>query len=388
MAAHFVPDGEACMRRFARFPCRRCSPMRADELGCRGNFVEGFSREGRHGDGWRVNLLEKIHWRRCRRCSARWGPRRLWAHGAGIRGRFRRLDRFAGGEAAERSSMSMRAAPATMHARSIAGFFVGGTCHRCCRPRFLAIGRRRCSRYPGEKGERQRRRLRDRRRSGRRPQRAPRGPLLLSPVESRCMGRAMCRTAEFREMGLPLWSREAFARPDKRRKHGGSARRGSRSARRSRFGRAGHVADLKRGCSRPAAPARAVFSIGGVAHGISFKVLRLMARRRSEVYAARERICFLGYCGSRIGSRLLAGLPLCREPIADLSAKAASGGGRGGQEVSLHGLAATVGLGHACAATSRRGSRRATEYRFVATDAGGSDFARGADVVRYMRVGA
>jgi len=266
--------------------------------------------------------------------------------------------------------------------------FCGGTCHRCCRPRFLAIGRRRCSRYPGEKGERARRRLRDRRRSGRRPQRAPRGPLLLSPVESRCMGRAMCRTAEFREMGLPLWSREAFARPDKRRKHGGSARRGSRSARRSRFGRAGHVADLKRGCSRPAAPARAGvldrrrrprdFLQGAAADGTA-SVRSLRGARADLFFSATA--AAVSEAGCSLGFRCAAS----RSPICPRRRQA---GGRGGQEVSLHGLAATVGLGHACAATSRRGSRRATEYRFVATDAGGSDFARGADVVRYMRVGA
>jgi nitronate monooxygenase len=223
----------------------------------------------------------------------------------------------------------------------------------------------------------------------------PRGPLQLSPAGEPVYGpRDTPDLEKIRELGLPFWLAGANARPAKLAAALALGAAGIQVGTAFAFcEESGIQPVLKRDVLRASRAGRArVFTDPAASPtGFPFKVLALPGTlSEPAAYAARERICDLGYlrrpyrrADGSIGYRCAA------EPVADYRRKGGADADTAGRKCLCNGLAATAGFGQ-----SRRGVR---ELPLVTAGDEVADLARlvppdretycAADVVGYLRNG-
>ncbi len=221
----------------------------------------------------------------------------------------------------------------------------------------------------------------------------PRGPLQLSPRGEPVYGpRDTPDLEKIRELGLPFWLAGAQARPEKLAQALEFGAAGIQVGTAFAFcDESGIQPALKREVLRAsrAGTARVFTDPAASPTGFPFKVVELPGTLADGAcYAARERVCNLGYlrrlyrkADGSIGYRCAA------EPVEDYGRKGGDPADTAGRKCLCNGLAATVGFGQ-----SRRGVR---EPALVTAGDEVSDLARlvpperehysAADVIAYLR---
>lgn len=398
IADHYVPGGKAPGVPFALTPMPTLQPGPAlVELTVAANFAEVFLAKEGHAGAVGINLLEKIQ---LPTLPSLFGAMLAGVDyvlmGAGIpRSIPGSLDRFAAGEPAEqRIDVAEAASGEEFFTRFDPQAFCGGPPPQLRRPQFLAIvssatlaltlAKKSTGRVDGFVIEG------DVAGGHNAP---PRGPMQLSAAGEPVYGpRDVPDLAKFRELGLPFWLAGSYARPE-------------RIAEALSLGAAGvQVGTVFAFCEEsgiePALKRQAIqASRAGTARvftdpvasptGFPFKVAALPGTiAEADVYAARERICDLGYLRQPYrkadGS---VGYRCASEPVDDYVRKGGNAADTEGRICLCNGLAATVGLGQSRAdgpepALVTAGNEVADLARIVPP---GAESYCAADVVRYLR---
>ena len=395
---HFVPGGRAADEPYRAIPMPTLHPGRSlTELMVAANFVEVFLAKEGHGGRVGINLLEKIQ---LATLPSLYGAMLAGVDyvlmGAGIpRAIPGVLDRFAAGEVAELRIDVEGAQPgddftARLDPRELAG----APAPRLQRPHFLAIvssatlaltlAKKSNGRVDGfvVEGELA---------GGHNA--PPRGPLQLSADGEPIYGpRDVPDLQKIRELGLPFWLAGAQARPEKLAAALQLGATGIQVGTAFAFcEEAGVTAELKREVIRAsrAGAARVFTDPAASPTGFPFKVAQLAGTLSdADCFAARERICDLGYLrqpyrksDGSLGYRCAA------EPVRDYVHKGGAEADTAARKCLCNGLAATVGLGQLRdgvtePAVVTAGNEVSDVARFV--PAGGESYTA-ADVIRYLR---
>lgn len=356
LRAYFVPGGKPSDAPYKSVVMPGVSPSPAWlELTVAANFAEVFlAREG-HDRPVGVNLLEKVQ---VATLASLFGAMLAGVGyvlmGAGIpRSIPGVLDHFAAGEAASLRIDVDGAAPGT---ETLSHFdpqaFCGGTAPRLERPKFLAIvssaalattlARKSNGRVDGFVVE-------GSLAGGHNA--PPRGPMQLSAAGEPVYGpRDLPDLAKIAELGLPFWLAGARADP------AGLASARAAGAAGIQVGTAfafcaesGVESELKREVCRLARTGSASVHTDPLTSptGFPFKVLQVEGTLSSPtVYAARERVCDIGYLrqpylrpDGKLGYRCPA------EPAEDFLRKGGTVAGMNGRKCLCNGLLGTIGLG-------------------------------------------
>jgi nitronate monooxygenase len=371
------------------------------ELAVAANFVEVFlAKEGVRGPIG-INLLEKIQ---LVTLPSLYGAMLAGVScvlmGAGIpRSIPGMLDRFAAGETAElKVDVEGAVAGEEFHSTFSPREFWGGEPARLPRPQFLAIvssatlaitlARKSNGRVDGFVIEG------DVAGGHNAP---PRGPLQLNAAGEPVYGpRDVPDLAKFRELGLPFWLAGAYARPEKLAEALAAGAAGVQVGTAFAFcEESGIDSALKRQAIELSRTGHAGVFTDPVASptGFPFKVLQLKGTASdAATYAARERVCDLGYL--RMPYRKDDGTLGYRcpgEPVENFIRKGGQPADADGRKCLCNGLAATVELGQLRTggrsepALVTAGNDVATVARFAG---GGGTSYTAADVVRYLLAGA
>ena len=356
LAKYFVPGGKPPTAPFKNMPLPtfQLSPDLV-ELTVTGNFVEVFlAKEGHHGLVG-INFLEKIQFPTL---SSLFGAMLADVDyvlmGAGIpRAIPGALDRMANGEPAE---MKIDVEGAAAGEEFLSTFdpraFCGGAAPRLKRPQFLAIvasatlamtlARKSSGRVNGfiVEGE-----------TAGGHNAPPRGPLQLSPSGEPVYGpRDVPDLEKIRALGLPFWLAGSYAKPEKLAEALRAGATGIQVGTAFAFcDESGICPELKKKVVQQCLADKPRVFTDPVASptGFPFKVLQ-MASTVSDAarYAARERICDLGYLrhayrksDGTVGYRCPA------EPVEDYLRKGGTIEETKGRKCVCNGLIATAGLG-------------------------------------------
>jgi nitronate monooxygenase len=400
IATHFVPGGKPAGTGFKTIPMPTLQPAAPlTELTVAANFVEVFlAREG-HGGRVGINLLEKIQ---LATLPSLYGAMLAGVDyvlmGAGIpRSIPGTLDRFAAGQAAE---LRIDVAGALPGEESTARFdpqeFCGGVPPRLGRPHFIAIvssatlamtlAKKSNGRVDGfvVEGELA---------GGHNA--PPRGPMQLDAQGEPIYGlRDVPDLEKIRELGLPFWLAGAQATPGKLAAALELGAAGIQVGTVFAFcDESGVRPGLKRDAIRAsrAGAARVFTDPSASPTGFPFKVVQLAGTVSDpQVYAARERVCDLGYLRQpyRKGDGTV-GYRCAAEPVDDYLRKGGTTAETVGRKCLCNGLAATVGVGQVHngilePALVTAGNEISDLVRLVRA---GSDHYSAHDVLNYLRGG-
>jgi NAD(P)H-dependent flavin oxidoreductase YrpB (nitropropane dioxygenase family) len=395
---HFVPGGRAPGSAFEPISMPTLQPGRALlELTVAANFVEVFLAKEGHNGPVGINLLEKIQ---LATLPSLYGAMLAGVDyvlmGAGIpRAIPGVLDRFAAGEPGE---LKIDVAGATSGEEFVTRFdpreFRPGPGPRLRRPYFLAIvssatlaltlAKKSNGRVDGFVVE-------GAVAGGHNA--PPRGPLQLSPAGEPIYGpRDVPDLEKIRELGLPFWLAGAQARPEKlaeaRRLGAAGIQVGTAFA---FCAESGIAPALKRAAIHASrmGTARIFTDPAASPTGFPFKIVDLPGTLSDPgAYAARERICDLGYLrqpyrksDGDIGYRCAA------EPVEDYVRKGGIAADTSGRKCLCNGLVATVGLEQSRAGALElplvtAGDEISELARLVRS---GEDEYRAEDVLNYLR---
>jgi nitronate monooxygenase len=401
LEAHFIPGGKDPAASFKGIAMPTLQPGPAlTELTVAANFVEVFLAKEGHAGRVGINLLEKIQ---LATLPSLYGAMLAGVDyvliGAGIpRSIPGALDRFAAGELVALKIDVEGALPGEEYVSQFnPQDFCGGAAPQLQRPQFLAIvssatlamtlAKKSNGRVDGFviEGEMA---------GGHNA--PPRGPMQLDARGEPVYGlRDMPDLAKIRELGLPFWLAGSQAGPEKLAAALQLGAAGIQVGTAFAFcDESGIEPTLKREVIRAsqAGAARVFTDPAASPTGFPFKIMQLDDTLSDPaVYAARERVCDLGYL--RIPYRKedgTTGYRCAGEPAADYVRKGGNVADTIGRKCLCNGLAATVGL-----AQSRHG---VVEPSLVTAGNEVSDLARlvknGADrygaedVIRYLRGGA
>jgi nitronate monooxygenase len=397
IGAHFVPGGKAPDAPYKAIAMPTLQPAAAlTELTVAANFVEVFLAKEGHDGVVGINLLEKIQ---LATLPSIFGAMLAGVDyvlmGAGIpRAIPGALDRFAAGEPAELKIDVEGALPGEEFvSRFDPRQFCGGTM-RLRRPHFLAIvssatlamtlARKSNGRVDGFviEGERA---------GGHNA--PPRGPMQLDARGEPVYGpRDVPELPKIRELGLPFWLAGAYARPEKLAAALQLGAAGIQVGTAFAFcDESGIEPALKREAIRAsrAGTARVFTDPAASPTGFPFKILDLPGTlSEAETYAARERVCDLGYLRQPYrktdGS---VGYRCAGEPPDDFVRKGGNVTDTVGRKCLCNGLAATVGLGQSRDGVHEpslvtAGNEIADLARLVPA---GQEHYRAEDVIHYLR---
>ncbi len=398
LADHFVPGGKEPGAPFALTPMPALQPGAAlTELTVAANFVEVFLAKDGHPGVVGINLLEKIQ---LPTLPSLYGAMLAGVDyvlmGAGIpRAIPGALDRLAAGEPAEMKIDVDGALPGEEFvSRFDPRAFCGGQAPRLRRPQFLAIvssatlamtlARKSNGRVDGFIVEG------DVAGGHNAP---PRGPLQLTPGGEPIYGlRDMPDLPKIKELGLPFWLAGSYARPEKLAEALRLGATGIQVGTVFAFcDESGIDPEIKRRtiAAGRAGTARVFTDPVASPTGFPFKVAAVAGTLSDpDVYAARERICDLGYLRQAYrkpdGS---VGYRCASEPVDAYVRKGGQAADTVGRKCLCNGLAATVGLGQwrdgePEPALVTAGDEVSDLARLV--PAGEEHYAAG-DVVRYLR---
>lgn len=395
---YYVPGGKPAGTPFASVPMPTLQPSAAlTELMVAANFVEVYLAKEGHGGKVGLNLLEKIQ---LATLPSLYGAMLAGVDyvlmGAGIpRAIPGALDRFAAAEKAELKIDVEGALPGADHlAQFCPGTFFGGVAPTLRRPYFLAIissatlamtlARKSNGRVDGfvVEGE-----------PAGGHNAPPRGTMQLGPTGEPVYGpRDVPELAKIRDLGLPFWLAGARASPAGLREAQEAGAVGIQVGTAFAFCEESGIArDLRRrALAASLAGNAAVFTDPSASPtGFPFKVVQLPGTlSEPEVYAARERVCDLGYlrqpyikADNSIGYRCAA------EPVDDYVRKGGIAANAAGRKCLCNGLAATVG--HAQWRESGEEPAIMTAGREIAdlprlVPAGADTYTAGS-VIRYLR---
>ncbi len=398
LAAYYFPGGKAAAVPFAPNPLPVLQPGPAlTELTVVANFAEVFLAKSGHPGVVGINLLEKIQ---LPTLASLYGAMLAGVDyvlmGAGIpRAIPGLLDLLAAGEPATQKIDVEGALPGEdFTIRFDPAAFWGGPPPRLLRPQFLAIvasatlamtlARKSSGRVDGFIVEG------DLAGGHNAP---PRGPLQLDANGEPIYGlRDAPDLAKIRELGLPFWLAGSQARPDKLAAALGLGATGIQVGTAFAFcDESGVEPGLKRRMIQAsrAGNARVFTDPSASPTGFPFKVAELSGTlSHAEVYAARERICDLGYLRQvyrkpegGVGYRCPG------ESVESYVRKGGDGADTVGRKCLCNGLMATVGLGQVRAngtepAIITAGNEVADLARLVDD---GEEHYRAEDVIRYLR---
>ncbi len=355
LARYHVPGGKAADAAFKATPMPTLQPGPAlTELTVAANFVEVFLAKAGHNGAVGINLLEKIQ---LPTMASLYGAMLARVDyvlmGAGIpRAIPGLLDRLAAGEPAEQKIDVEGAGPADAHlVRFDPAAFFEGAAPRLSRPLFLAIvasatlaltlARKSSGHVDGFVVECE---------LAGGHNAPPRGPLQLSARGEPVYGpRDVPELAKIRDLGLPFWLAGSYATPDKL---AAALRLGATGI---QVGTAFAFCDesgIEPGYTRrliqaSRAGAAKVFTDPAASPtGFPFKVAELPGTlSEPEVFAARERICDLGFLrqpyrqpDGSVGYRCAA------EPVDDYVRKGGNLADTVGRKCLCNGLMATAGF--------------------------------------------
>jgi nitronate monooxygenase len=396
--AHYIAGGKAADAPFKTVPMPTLQPATAlTELTVAANFVEVFLAKEGHAGPVGINLLEKIQLATLPSLyGAMLADVDYVLMGAGIpRAIPGALDRLAAGEPAElKIDVDGALAGEEFVSRFDPQQFRGGESARLRRPHFLAIvssatlamtlARKSNGRVDGFviEGERA---------GGHNA--PPRGPMQLDARGEPIYGpRDVPELNKIRELGLPFWLAGAQARPEKLTAALQLGAAGIQVGTAFAFcDESGIEPALKREAIRA--------SRAGMAHvftdpaasptGFPFKVVDLPGTLSdADTYAARERVCDLGYLRQPYRKTDgTVGYRCAGEPVDDYVRKGGNVADTVGRKCLCNGLAATVGLGQVRGGTHEpsivtAGNEIAELARLVTA---GQDRYGAEDVVRYLR---
>ncbi len=400
LEAHFIPGGKdpGAPYRGVAMPSLGCGPA-LTELTVAANFVEVFLAKEGHGGRVGINLLEKIQ---LATLPSLYGAMLAGVDyvlmGAGIpRSIPGVLDRFAAGGPAELKIDVEGGLPVEDYtARFVPEEFCGGSAPKLQRPHFLAIvssatlamtlAKKSNGRVDGFVVEG------DVAGGHNAP---PRGVMQLDAQGEPVYGpRDVPDLAKIRELGLPFWLAGAQAGPEKLAAALKLGAAGIQVGTAFAFcDESGVEPGLKREAIRAsrAGSARVFTDPAASPTGFPFKVMQVEdTLSEAAVYAARGRVCDLGYLrqpyrkpDGSIGYRCAA------EPVEDYVRKGGNPADTVGRKCLCNGLAATVGLaqlrdGVVEPALVTAGNEVSDLARLVES---GVDHYGAEDVIRYLRGG-
>ncbi|MFT3829458.1 MAG: nitronate monooxygenase [Opitutaceae bacterium] len=397
--AYYVPGGKAADAPFKPVAMPGVNPSRAlAELTVVANFVEVHLAKQGHTNPVGINLLEKIQ---VGTLTALYGAMLAGVDyvlmGAGIPREIPGvLDRFAAGEPAE-LAIDIAGAPTGADktlARFVPAEFLGAPAPQLRRPQFLAIvssatlaitlAKKSTGRVDGFIVEG------DVAGGHNAP---PRGPLQLSAEGEPIYGpRDVADLPKIAALGLPFWLAGSYAEPEKFAAARAAGATGVQIGTAFAFCEESAVRpDLRREVCRLARAGQARVHTDPLASptGFPFKVIQMAdTLSTEEVYAARPRICDLGYlrepyarADGSIGYRCAA------EPDADFVRKQGEPAALRGRKCLCNGLIATAGLaqiradGTAEPPILTAGNDISQLARFLPEDA---ESYTAADVIRYV----
>ncbi len=358
LAEYFVPGGLPSGRPFKLTPLPALNSAPAlIELTVLANFAEVFlAREG-HDGPIGINLLEKIQLATLPSLfGAMLGGVDYVLMGAGIpRSIPGVLDRLAAGEIAELKIEVEGAAPEDNHVVTLdPRRLFPANLPRLTRPKFLAIvssstlaatlARKSNGQVDGFVVE-------GTVAGGHNA--PPRGPMQLTPTGEPIYGaRDLPDLSKIRELGLPFWLAGSYARPEKLAEALAHGATGVQLGTAFAFcEESGILPDLKRRFRELIKSGTTLVHTDPLASptGFPFKVAQLAGTLSdAATYAARQRICDLGYLRQLFkrpdGS---VGYRCAGEPEADYLRKGGALAATVGRKCLCNGLAATVGLGQA-----------------------------------------
>lgn len=394
----YVPGGKPAGTPFAPIPMPLLHPAPAlTELIVAANFVEVYLAKEGHGGKVGLNLLEKIQ---LATLPSLYGAMLAGVDyvlmGAGIpRSIPGMLDRFAAAEKAELKIDVEGTAAGTEHTAVFCpATFFGGHAPMLRRPYFLAIissatlamtlARKSNGRVDGfiVEGE-----------PAGGHNAPPRGTLQLGPTGEPLYGpRDVPELGKIRDLGLPFWLAGAKARPETLREARETGAAGIQVGTAFAFcEESGITRDLRRQvlATSQAGQATVFTDPSASPTGFPFKVVQLPGTlSEPNVYAARGRICDLGYlrqpyrkADDTIGYRCSA------EPVEDYVRKGGTAADTTGRKCLCNGLAATVGHGQSRASGEEppimtAGREISDLSRLVPP---GADDYTASDVIRYLR---
>ncbi len=398
-AAYFVPGGKPADAPFKAVGMPGITPSRAlAELTVVANFAEVHLAKQGHANPVGINLLEKIQ---VGTLASLYGAMLAGVDyvlmGAGIPREIPGvLDRFAAGEPADLGIDIVGATPGAEKtlARFDPAAFFDGAAPRLQRPQFLAIvssatlattlAKKSSGRVDGFIVEG------DLAGGHNAP---PRGPLQLSAEGEPVYGpRDVPDLPKIAALGLPFWLAGAYAEPQKLAAARAAGAAGVQIGTAFAFCEESAVRpDLRREVCRLARAGQARVHTDPLASptGFPFKVLQMEnTLSAADVYAARPRICDLGYlreayarADGSIGYRCAA------EPADDFIAKQGDAAAPAGRKCLCNGLIATAGLaqiradGTAEPPILTAGNDVSQLARFLPGDA---ETYTAADVIRYV----
>ncbi len=395
--AHFVPGGKDPALPFKAVTMPSLQPNAAlTELTVAANFVEVFLAKEGHTGPVGINLLEKIQ---LTTLPSLYGA--MLANvdyvlmGAGIpRSIPGMLDHFAAGEEAQlRIDVEGTAQGQEFLARFDPREFFGGTAPQLNRPKFIAIvssatlaltlARKSNGRVDGFVVE-------GLVAGGHNA--PPRGPMQLDASGQPIYGvRDVADLVKIRELGLPFWVAGGQASPERLAAARDAGAAGIQVGTAFAFcDESGVDEALKRSVIRDsrAGTARVFTDPSASPTGFPFKVLQVPGTiSEAATYAARDRICDLGYlrqpyvrADGSVGYRCPA------EPVSDYVRKGGNEADTAGRKCLCNGLASTVGLAQVHDNVPEPAIVTAgNEVSDVARFAGADDRYTAADVLRFVR---
>jgi nitronate monooxygenase len=398
LAEYFIPGGKPASEPFKNHQMPVLRPGAGlMELTVLGNFVEIFLAKEGHTGVVGVNFLEKIQ---LPTLPSIYGAMLAGVDyvlmGAGIpRAIPGILDRFANGEPAQ---MRIDVEGAESDEEYMSTFdpqeFCGGPAPKLKRPMFLAIvasavlamtlAKKASGRVDGfiVEGE-----------TAGGHNAPPRGPLQLSPSGEPVYGpRDVPDLEKIRDLGLPFWLAGSYAKPEKLAAALQTGATGIQVGTAFAFcDESGICPDLKRKVVQQCLAGNTRVFTDPVASptGFPFKVLQMESTVSDAArYAARERVCDLGYLrhvyrkpDGSIGYRCPA------EPVEDYVRKGGTVGETVGRKCICNGLMATAGLGQVLAGEETELELLTTGDEIVQLGRllkPGRDSYAAADVVRYL----
>jgi nitronate monooxygenase len=395
---HFIPDGQPRAAAFRSVPMPTLTPGAAlTELTVAANFVEVFLAKEGHNGKVGINLLEKIQLATLPSLfGAMLAKVDYVLMGAGIpRAIPGVLDQFANGESATLKIDVEGALPGEEFlSRFDPPAFCGGPAPSLERPHFIAIvssatlaltlAKKSNGRVDGFVVEAN---------VAGGHNAPPRGPMQLSAQGEPVYGaRDVPDLVKIRELGLPFWLAGAQARPEKLTEALALGAAGIQVGTVFAFcDESGVEPEIKREVIRASRSGTATVFTDPAASptGFPFKIVGVTKTLSDPAcYAARERVCDLGYLrqpyrksDGSVGYRCAA------EPADDYVRKGGLAADTVGRKCLCNGLAATVGLGQsregvAEPALVTAGDEVADVARLAAPD---TDHYSAADVVRYLR---
>lgn len=398
LAAHFIPGGKASDAPFKLTAMPVLEPGPAlTELTVAANFVEVFLAKEGHGGRVGINLLEKIQ---LVTLPSLFGAMLAGVDyvlmGAGIpRNVPGALDRLAAGQPAElKIDVADAAAGEEWFSRLDPAAFCGGLATALRRPFFLAIvasatlamtlARKSTGRVDGfvVEGE-----------VAGGHNAPPRGPMQLSAAGEPVYGpRDVPELQKIRELGLPFWLAGAYARPEKfteaLRLGANGIQVGTAFAFCEESGIDTAIKQSVIAASRAGA-ARVFTDPVASPTGFPFKMAEVPGSMSdAAVYAARQRICDLGYLREAYRKPDgTVGYRCASEPVDDYVRKGGNVADTVGRKCLCNGLAATVGFGQVRQGTVEApmitaGNEVAHLARLVRA---GETSYRAEDVVNYLR---